>query len=229
MLFTLLVLPAVVAGGLLSLQSQALNPETGPRTTGGALNRSIEAGETTTRTLASGHSSAKIPNPCAKQVPFRSGTRSAVSAAFHEIRDKDHKVVGTSRDIVLFPFVPDGISGWDANGNRVETLTADQRNAVCQPGFWTREVFYWFGYKVLAILNWLAMAAAIILTIYGGLLYISSYANEANAKKAKGIIVGAFIGLAIIFLAKVLVYGAVNIISGQDPSDIAPPVEIDDA
>jgi hypothetical protein len=262
--FGLLVLPVLFAGGLLSLQKSNLTAETGPRTTGGALGRSLAAtelksneqlaigissditqssgtgsavgsaiggaignqstsGSTTSGTTSNNGtpgnaiSGSAVPNPCTAKV---------VSDAFHSIRDKNHKQTSVSKNLVLFPFIPDGISGYDTNGKQITTMSPDEANKVCSQPFWGREVAYWFIYKALAILNWIATALAILLTLYAAVLYITGYASENNVKKAKSILTGAYIGLAIVFLAKVLVFAAVNIVSGQDPVDPSPPVEL---
>lgn len=205
--FALLVLPVMAAGGLLTLQSSQLSPESGPRTTGGALSRSIAAGEEAaekTRVLRA-EGGAAVNNPCTKE---------AVSKAFKRQSDGTY-----AKDIVLFPIIPDGIRGVKEDGTTdIET--------VCSQGFWTRDVLYWFGYKILAILNWFATALAILLTMYAGILYISGFANEGNLKTAKGILIGTFMGLGLVFLAKVIVYSAVNVVSNEDPLKIGLPVEV---
>ncbi len=283
-LFALLVLPAIVAGGMLSLQKSQLNSTTGPRTTGGALAQSIAAvkGNNTLAIFGFPVLPVSTPTPtscpraeppvpgfaaiggivdCINTIPFlkdastgvkagggdtgtvianpctltagqdTGGTKATkspildangksisinqVSEAFRRVSDPKTKVAkaNVSNDVVLFPLIPDGIRGVKRDG------TTDLEKQ-CSQGFWTRDVAYWFVYKGLAILNWLATALAILLTIYGGVLYMTGFANEANVKKAKGIITGAYIGLAIVFLAKILVYGSVTLVSNTDPTKV---------
>jgi hypothetical protein len=221
--FALLVLPAIAAGGLLSLQKQQLAAETTPRTTGGALARTMAS----TRTLGT-TSTPPIVNPC-ESIFDANGKKisSPVSDAFHSTSDENHVQTLTSQ-LILFPLVPEGISGWTKDGKNIKDMAStEEQNKVCSQGFWTREVFYWFVYKALAILNWFATAVAILLTIYGGILYISGFANEANAKKAKGIIIGAYVGLAIVFLAKIMVYGAINLVSNENPERPGQPTSLE--
>lgn len=222
MWFGLLVLPALAAGGLLSLQRGELSSDTGPRTTGGALARSIAANErrlaavtpsptasTSTAPPAAGGGASTVPDPCPPAV---------VSREFKTIRNASHVAGEVRNDVILFPIVPDGINGYDRDGKKSDT--------ACSPPFWNRAVVFWFVYKALAFLNWLAMALAILLSLYGGILYITGFANEGNVKKAKGIIIGAYTGLIIVFLAKILVFGAINLISDEDPRNVESPVEL---
>jgi len=102
----------------------------------------------------------------------------------------------------IFPFIPDSL-----------------RSGTCAPEYWDRTVFIYFILKILAILNWFAGAAAIILTVYAGLLYISGYAREENVKKAKTLLIGTYVGLIIVYMARLLVFGAVDIFSGKSAED----------
>lgn len=46
---------------------------------------------------------------------------------------------------------------------------------------------------------------AILVIVYGGLLYVTSAGDEAKVKSAKDIIVGSLVGFALLVLIKVLV------------------------
>lgn len=245
--FGLLVLPALLAGGLLTLQKQQISTDTGPRTTGGALGTVLALAETPSpRILADGgpapDTTSKIVNPCELLVKYNGTETNQVSEAFHRkmtyYADGSVASISYSKDIVLFPIIPDGIRGIDLDGINVTTGTyangmklkdgvkTPPSNSWCSQGFWTRDVVYWFIYKGLAFLNWAAVAVGIILVLYGSLLYMTGFASEENVKKAKGIIIGTFVGLAIVLLAKVIVYGAVNAISGKNPTEVGAPVDV---
>lgn len=53
---------------------------------------------------------------------------------------------------------------------------------------------------------------AVIMLVYGGYLYVTAGTNEDNTKKAKSIILYAFIGLAIAILSYVIVNVSVSFI-----------------
>jgi hypothetical protein len=239
MWFGLLVLPAIVAGGLLSLQKSQITTDDGPRTTGGALARSIAATQATpseTRTLGDSGlplaPAAQVVNPCEKPSGVKDPQGhdlNQVSEAFRRISDPEtHKATGVSTDVILFPLIPDGIRGVNRDGVDV-TAPGNEAKATeqCSRPFWNRQVFFWFIYKALAILNWFALALTILLTMYAAFLYITGFANENNVKTAKGILTSAYVGLAIVFLAKILVFGAVSAVSGQAANNVGAPIELD--
>jgi hypothetical protein len=282
--FGLLVLPALFAGGILSFQRSALTTETGPRSGGAALARTVASVEgddrtfafngsgsvastttsttasTTTSTTASGTAgtasgtsssasttasagkpvvdprsglpdSSVVENTCTVKTGIIVGGKDIdrISEAFRRISDPTtHAAKGGTKeeiapDVVLFPIIPDGLRGITPKGVDV-TLDPNTINNWCTQPFWTIEVFYWFVYKGLAILNWLAIAAAIILTLYAGVLYMTGFANEANVKKAKSILAAAYIGLAIVFMAKIIVYAGVNAVSGTNAENLPVPI-----
>jgi len=85
----------------------------------------------------------------------------------------------------------------------------------CNPTNWNLNVFWVLGYKVLFLLNWLADVLAVLLTIYAGLLYISGFANEGNVKKAKALLITCYVGLAIVFGARMILLGFADIFTNQ--------------
>jgi hypothetical protein len=239
--FGLLVLPAVLASGLFAVQHHSMSPETAPRTTGNALSRSMLASQDE-RILGNTTRSQPTPipvNQCQVKVNVQGiGEIGRVSEAFRRsaVRnpsvteaDADFSKLGGEAkplyqgrvdypDINIFPIIPDGLRGIRNDG------IIDREN-WCSQGFWPREVAFWFIFKALAFLNWLALAAAILLIMFGALLYITAFANEGNAKKGKSLIIGALVGLSIVFLAKVIVGIAVNIFSGETERTISTPLE----
>lgn len=103
----------------------------------------------------------------------------------------DYKVSDLN-NLDLFPLIPKEIATKDG----------------CNPQSWNRTIFVFLTYKLLAILNYLAGAVAIIATIYGGILYLTGFASESTVKQAKSIIIGTYVGFAIILLARLLVQGS---------------------
>ena len=92
---------------------------------------------------------------------------------------------------VAFPFIPHGLI--DPN--------------ACNPTLWGLDVYKILAWKALVFLNWGAGALAILLTVYAGLLYVSGFAKEDNVKTAKKILVACYVGLAIVFSARIILYG----------------------
>jgi hypothetical protein len=210
---------------MVALQHDKLVDQTGPRTTGGALERSIAA-VTPERPLAAGpitevDPKKKVPNPClasAKTVDAKYPDVNQISLAFRAPRTANHAVKSPVKlsTVVLFPIIPDGISGYTFDGKKVSELASTEQSKWCTQAFWERTVVYWFVIKILAFINWAATALAILLFLYAGVLYISGFASEANAKKAKQVIGAAITGLVIVILARVIVLGAVALVSDVD-------------
>jgi hypothetical protein len=74
---------------------------------------------------------------------------------------------------------------------------------------------------LVSIINWflaLAGTVAVLFTIYGGFLYITSAGDPEKSKKATSTIRNAVIGLAVIILSYLIVATVVNILSGETPS-----------
>lgn len=67
---------------------------------------------------------------------------------------------------------------------------------------------------VNAILNFLGIAF-LLLTIYGGIIWMTAAGNENKIEKAKKIIISSVIGLSIIILAKVIAFFIIDIIIPQ--------------
>lgn len=80
----------------------------------------------------------------------------------------------------------------------------------CPSSRWNLDVARYFAYKALTIINWLASTVAVILTVYAGLLYIGGFASEGNIKKAKSILIASYVGLVIVILARVILYGSIQ-------------------
>jgi hypothetical protein len=227
--FALLVLPVLVTGGLLTLQRQSLTPDTSQRSTGGALSRALAVSSTSaisgmsTRVLGSTEPDQKVLDPCTRYVvgkAFQTGGSAGISTP--DPITKKTEPVYTGGRLVIFPLIPNGIRGLDDSGKPIVASDTDSNvskdnTPICTPPFWNRLVVFWFVYKGLAILNWLAGAGALLLTLYAGLLYITGYASENNVKTAKTLLIATYTGLIIILLAKFLVYSSINLFTAQDP------------
>jgi hypothetical protein len=65
------------------------------------------------------------------------------------------------------------------------------------------------------VINWvltLAAALAVIYLIYGGIIYITAAGNEEKTKAGKNALIGAVIGLVIIFLSYLIIGWVGNIL-----------------
>ena len=91
-------------------------------------------------------------------------------------------------------------------------------SGTCSPAYWNIGIFQILAYKILTLLEWLAAAMAIIFTVYAGLLYISGFANEKNVSKAKSILTATYLGLAIVLLSRVILYGSIQLFSANQSS-----------
>ena len=74
----------------------------------------------------------------------------------------------------------------------------------CNPTGWNLPVVWYFLYKAIYILNWFAGVLAVLLTVYAGILYISGFANESHVKQAKTLLIACYVGLAIVFGARII-------------------------
>jgi len=113
----------------------------------------------------------------------------------------------------IFPIIPDDIGV--------------NSSFKCTPSYWNRAILYLFIYKGLGIFNWIAEAAAILITLYAGILYMTAIYSEGNAKTAKAWLIGAYGGLIIVLLAKTLVFSAISLAIQDNPYDVltkAPPI-----
>ncbi|MFH1838638.1 MAG: hypothetical protein ABH808_04085 [Candidatus Kuenenbacteria bacterium] len=70
------------------------------------------------------------------------------------------------------------------------------------------------GRVILFVLGFLGMIA-IIMIIIGGLMWMTSGGSEDKAKKARGILVNAIIGLFIVLVAYVITYWVVDTLSTE--------------
>jgi hypothetical protein len=89
----------------------------------------------------------------------------------------------------------------------------------CVPALWDRDVMGVLIFKTLGLLNYIAGAAAVLATIYAGILYLTSYASEANAKKAKTILISTYVGFFIVLGARLIVQESFQLF-GQGIVDI---------
>jgi hypothetical protein len=80
----------------------------------------------------------------------------------------------------------------------------DSAIGKCNPAVWDQNIAFLFILKALVILNWLADVTAVLATVYAGILYISGFANENNVKQAKNILISCYVGLAIVFSARLI-------------------------
>jgi hypothetical protein len=105
----------------------------------------------------------------------------------------------------IFPIIPDVVNAGPTG---------------CNPAYWNAAIIGAIGYKGIYILNWFAFVVAVCMTIYAGLLYISGFANEANVKKAKSILVICYTGLIIVFAARIILLGFANTFSDSNNDSI---------
>ena len=99
---------------------------------------------------------------------------------------------GSINDTQIFPLIPDSLVAYNATDG-------------CVPALWDRYVAKVLVEKALALLNYVAGALAVLATIFAGVMYLTSYASEANAKKAKAVLVGTYIGFFITLGARMIV------------------------
>jgi len=239
-----LVLPVLFCGGLLAMQKTTLESGVGERSTGGALARTLNYSATPTPT--------PTPSPVTRAAANRVLADAGGSSVDHGSGTGGTGTTGTggtgstgttnspspdptavcSPAIVysaffnadnqlnsIFPVIPNGVRGLNAAG--------DPDPTVCSPPYWGREIIYFFIFKALAILNWFAEALAIIMTLYAGILYMTGFYNEGNAKTAKTMLIGIYSGLAIVFLARTIVYSGINLAVKNDPNAVirsGPPI-----
>ncbi len=226
----LLVLPVVFCGGLLALQKTTLDSSVAERSTGAALSRALnqqpENSASPTNTLESITLAQQQPQTGSggtgtNGTTTQSGTKATTPATTTQVDGTTYcspaKVKPVFFDannnlISIFPIIPNGVRGLDSSGNLSPT--------VCSPAYWGRDVLYFFVYKGLAVLNWFAEALAIILTLYAGILYMTGFYNEGNVKTAKTMLIGVYTGLAIVLLAKTIVYSGINLAVKNDPSTV---------
>lgn len=190
----LMAVPFLAFGAFLIYQPQYTNsPDTASRAVGPAL----------TRTLASnpGDLGGAIAGGIAGgagTVAKDNGPQSCKEAVASVTDGK-----GTPNSSQIFPAIPDVL-----------------RTGACTPAVWDRSVIVYLIAKALIMLNWFATTLAILFTLYAGLLYISGFAKEDNVKKAKTLLIATYVGLAIVLLARVIIFSAVDLLS-DSPSKSA--------
>ena len=113
----------------------------------------------------------------------------------------DGSIATAVRNSNMFPFIPPAINSSDDTG--------------CSPAFWTVQIIGALIYKAIRLINWAALAISGLAIVYSGFMYILGFANEANVKKAKSIIIATFVGLIIVTSAKWIVYGTILIFNGS--------------
>jgi hypothetical protein len=133
----------------------------------------------------------------------------------YEDKDQNVKTTGKDLNFDIFPLLPHYLNEPPATTTTPPTTTTGTTPSPsgCYPALWGLDVLRLLSYKVLSLLNWLAFVIAILTTVYSGLLYIGGFANEGNIKKAKSLILTVYVGLAIVLLARVILYGTIKSIS----------------
>lgn len=183
----LMAVPFLAFGAFLIYQPQYTNsPDTASRAVGPALTRTLAAGPNDAAGgLAGGIAGA------AGSVTKDTGPKTCADAIASVTDGK-----GTPKSSQIFPIIPDAL-----------------RSGDCSPAIWDRSVIIYLIAKALIILNWFATTLALLFTLYAGLLYISGYAKEDNVKKAKTLLIATYVGLAIVILARVIIFSAVDLLS----------------
>ena len=134
------------------------------------------------------------------------------------------KIRNTFNMNTIFPLLPTSINPPQPTPNPTTNLIPQQDPNKCSPVYWNADVMWVLAYKALALLNYVAYALAVILTIYAGLMYLSGFANEANAKKGKTILIATYVGLALVMLSRLIVYGTYQVLTNKaaDPNTVDP-------
>jgi len=60
-------------------------------------------------------------------------------------------------------------------------------------------------FQIINVIGGVAALIAVLFIIYGGFLYITSAGDDEKVKQAQGTITGSVIGLAIVFLARLII------------------------
>lgn len=125
------------------------------------------------------------------------------------------KISGSYNPTTIFPLLPTNI---------LSQAPSSGTTFGCTPPYWNLDIFKVLAWKIIGLLNWVALTIAVILTIYSGLLYISGFANEGNVKKAKSILIAAYVGLIIVLTARIILFGTIQTLTQKsiDPNSISP-------
>lgn len=99
-------------------------------------------------------------------------------------------------------------------------------SAACSAPFWTLDIIAGLIYKLIRLLNWLAVSFATLAVVYSGFMYILGYANEENVKKSKNILKAAITGLIIVVCAKWIVYGTLLMFSDDKTGGSGAQIQI---
>jgi hypothetical protein len=101
----------------------------------------------------------------------------------------------------IFPILPSAIlTGVDNSGNATN----------CTPPYWNFDIIRVLMYKVLALLNYGIEVAAIIFTLYAGILYLTGFRAEKNIETAKKLLIATYTGMIISLSATLLLRSAVS-------------------
>jgi hypothetical protein len=96
-----------------------------------------------------------------------------------------------------------------------------REGGACTSSQWNLDIVRYFAYKAITLANWLGIALTIMFTTYAGLLYITGFAKPGNVDTAKKILIATYSGLVILILARVILYGTMQTISGSsDPNKL---------
>jgi|GEM_PF-6288412 len=115
----------------------------------------------------------------------------------------------------IFPLIPDAIVDYGFYDS-----PQTDNNGGCVPSLWNMTIFGMLIYKVLALLNYLAGALAILATLYAGILYLTGAMSEANVKKAKTALIGTYVGFFIVLGARLIVQSSFQLF-GSDCTNIS--------
>ena len=122
-------------------------------------------------------------------------TQQASPKTFCNLSDPNSHIADTFNAKTITPILP--------------TVILD--GSVCSPPYWGLDIIKIFIYKVMSLLNYLILTAAIILTIYAGILYLTGFQSEANIKKSKTILTSTYIGLIISLSATLILRTTISI------------------
>ena len=81
----------------------------------------------------------------------------------------------------------------------------------CSPPYWDLTIFKILLYKAFALLNYVILVTAIIMTIYAGLLYLSGFSNEKNIATAKTVLISTYVGLALSLSATLILRTTIGV------------------
>lgn len=185
-----------------------------------------------TPTPNSGGSITLAKNPCAAAGFYDQAFR--YRAVYNGQGGINHGASTLGTSVALFPIIPDGLRGFlTYNGSAVTGVASAQERSrlifageVCTPSLWTIGVAPFFLQKALVGITWLATVATILFLLYGGVLYLTGFANEKNVEQAKKLITGSLTGLVLVLLAQLAVGGFIRLLT-RDPNDLPFNTQLD--